>query len=162
MEHRDYQRPQTEQISNPSNHNAAYNLERIILPLPPEAGEETRFEMEVYVRFMRHLREVPNNRMEIKMLAAMQFAADMMETGDALIAKTLVDLGLRAPRKAFPVAFLDFVDKGIQRTSWDHNSPPVSVMKLHGHWNKIGEDRFGSGLPKQYSVYNENNYATVS
>ncbi|PJB70646.1 MAG: hypothetical protein CO093_07295 [Alphaproteobacteria bacterium CG_4_9_14_3_um_filter_47_13] len=154
-------RPQTEPISSPSNHKTANNYERVILPLPPQAGEETRFEMEIYVRFMRHLRDVPTSRMEIKILAAIQFAADVMETGDALVTKTLVDLGLKAPRKAFPVSFLDFADKGIMRTNWDHGSLPASVVKLHHHWNKIGEDRFSYGMAGQYSVYNENHYVNV-
>lgn len=164
MRNRISDRPETQQISQGSNHTSnhkAYDYERVILPLPPHAGEETRFEMEVYVRFMRHLREVPNSRMEIKILSAIQFTADMMDVCDALVAKTLVDCGLKAPRKAFPLSFLDFVDKSIMRASWDYNAPSVSILKLNDHWKKIGEDRFGHNLPGQFSVYNENNYATV-
>lgn len=149
------------QISTPSNHNNAYQFERIALPLPPEAGEETRFEMEIYARFMRHLRNVPNSRMEIKILSAIQFTADMTDTSDALVAKILVDCGLKAPRKAFPVSFLDFVDKSVTRSHWDVGSPPASVVKLRDHWDRIGEDRFSHIRSAQYSVFNENNYVSV-
>ncbi len=154
------------QISNsslpsPSNHKTAYSFERINLPLPPSSGEEDRFEMEVYARFMKHLRHVPNHRMEIKILSAIQFTADMIDTSDALVAKVLVDMGLIAPRKAFPIAFLDFVDKSIMRTSWDVGTPPVSVVKLHDHWNRIGEDRFAHVMPGRFAVYNENSYITA-
>jgi hypothetical protein len=130
---------------------AAAGNDRIALPLPPaETGDETRFEMEVYARFMRHLRGVPNSRMEIKILSALQFTADMMDTSDALVAKTLCDLGLRAPRKAFPVTFLDFVDKTTMRRSWEFGAPPHSVVALKQHWDKIGEDRFA--LCSQYAI----------
>ena len=98
---------------------AVITAERIHFPLPPALELEARFEMEIYVRFMRHMREVPNSRVEIKVLSAIQFTADMMDAGDALVAKTLVDLGLRAPRPAFPPAFLDFTDRALRRTAWD-------------------------------------------
>ena len=132
-----------------------YITERIALPLPPPMGEECKFEMEIYATFMRHLRHVPNSRMEIKILSAIQFTADMMDLGDALVAKTLVDLGLRAPRKAFPVAFLEFVDRTSQRKAWDNGTGCVNIVSLRDHWDLIGEDRFAPDLRTQYAVYNE-------
>jgi len=141
-----------------SNHNYASGNERIVLPLPPAAVEEARFEMEVYARFMSHLRQVPNSRMEIKILSAIHFTADIMDTSDALVSKTLADLGLRAPRKSFPVTFLDFVDKSTMRSAWELGTPPVSVVALKQHWDRIGEDRFAGVMPRHYSTYNENMY----
>lgn len=136
-----------------------YNKEHISLPLPPAIENDSRFEMEVYARFMRHLRHVPNSRMEIKILSAIQFTADIMDHGDALVAKTLVDLGLRAPRKAFPVTFLDFADKCVQRRDWTATSvPPASVMALKEHWDRIGENRFATAGRAHYAVFNENFY----
>lgn len=150
-----------QQVSNPSNHNTAYSHDRVILPLPPGAGEETRFEMEIYARFMRHLRIVPNSRMEIKILSAIQFTADMMNISDALVAKTLVDLGLLAPRRAFPVSFLDYADKSLMRTSWDNSMPQPGILKLRDHWDRIGEDRFAHAMPRRYAVYQERSYLSV-
>ena len=130
-------------------------VERVVLPLPPAISNEKAFEMEIYARFMRHLREVPNSRMEIKILSAIQFTADLMDHGDALVAKTLVDLGLRAPRKAFPLAFLDFADKSMARRSWDEGSCPApSVAALKHHWDRIGEDRFAFCGRAEYAVHN--------
>jgi hypothetical protein len=129
--------------------------ERIALPLPPMPGEEARFEMEVYARFMRHLRHVPNSRMEIKILASIQFTADMMDTSDALVAKTLSDLGLRAPRKAFPVTFLDFVDKSTARRHNGLGTPPPSIVALKEHWDRIGEERQTVGLYDTYGFYKD-------
>ena len=152
-------------FSIPMPHNTGYETERTILPLPPSMGEEDRFEMEIYARFMRHLRQVPNTRMEIKILSSIQFTADMMDTSDALVAKTLVDLGLRAPRSALPVAFLDFVDNCFRRAVWDagHELPQASLMTLKRHWDRIGEEGVtGPGGWKRYTVYNgESAWATA-
>lgn len=153
---------------------ATTTREMIVLPLPPTNslvgpdthttnGHDGRFEMEIYARFMRHLRHVPNSRMEIKILAAIQFTADMLDASEALIAKTLVDLGLRAPRKAFPGAFLDFCDNMLLRASTkfgdDHTHPPQAVSVLKGHWDSIGENRFGP-LPVYYAIFNDGQYVS--
>lgn len=138
-----------------------YNKEQITLPLPPAISADSHFEMEIYARFMRHLRHVPNSRMEIKILSAIQFTADIMDHGDALVAKTLVDLGLRAPRKAFPVTFLDFADKCVQRRDWSgaaSSMPPANVLALKEHWDHIGENRFATAGRAHYAVFNENFY----
>jgi hypothetical protein len=134
---------------------------RVSLPLPPENTEESKFEMEVYARFMKHLRHVPNSGVDIKILSSIQFTADMMNTGDALAAKTLVDLGLLASRKAFPVAFLDFVDKSVARRAWEYGSPPLSILALKEHWDRIGENRFQGNLRSQYAVFNESVFETM-
>lgn len=133
--------------------------DNIALPIPPVNTDELKFEMEIYARFMRHLRNVPSKRAEIKILSSIQFTADMMEVGEALVAKTLVDLGLRAPRKAFPVSFLDFVDKSIQRTSWEFGSPPTSVIVLQQHWRSLGDDPVKPYMTRDYGVYNETMFA---
>lgn len=139
------------------------NRDKIVLPLPPSADREHRFEMEIYARFMRHLRNVPNSRMEIKILSAIQFTADMQDVGEALVAKTLVDLGLLAPRKAFPCEFLDFCDNMMMRKSTGfkdaHSGPPPAVAALKEHWDAIGENRFGP-LPIHYAVFNTGSYVS--
>lgn len=118
----------------------AFEQNRIVLPLPPSMAHEDRFEMEVYARFMRHLRLMPGSRMDIKILSAIQFTADMMDHGDALVAKILVDLGLRVPRRALPVAYNDFVDKSMQRHARGNGSPSQALLALKAHWDAIGED----------------------
>lgn len=115
---------------------------KVQLPLPPENSQELHSDMEIYARFMRHLRMVPNSQMEIKVLSAIQFTADMIDISDALVAKTLVDLGLRAPRKAFPNEYLEFVDRSILRTGWHVGGPTASAIDLKEYWDQIGEDKF--------------------
>ena len=131
-----------------------YGAGRIVLPMPPALGEEMKFEMEIYARFMRHLRHVPNSRADIKVLSSIQFTADIVDYGDALVAKILVDLGLRAPRNAFPITFLDFVDKSAARQNWNGGMPPASIMGLREYWERIGENRFSPPLRLQYRTRN--------
>ena len=115
----------------------------IHLPFPP-TDMKAEFEMEVYARFMRHLRQVPSSRPEIRVLAAMQFVADMMDVGDAQIAKALVDLGLKAPRMAFPESYLQFVDNILMRSIHDIGYANGSLRDLNHHWQSIGEDKFAA------------------
>ncbi len=130
----------------------------ITLPLPPEAssldGGDKDLEMEVYARFMRHLREVPNNRPEIKILAAVQFTANMSDHSDAHVSKILVELGLRAPRMAFPAEFLDYVDAALMRPDWSVGGASLAVQDLKEHWDRIGEDKFAA-FRKAYPLLEE-------
>ncbi len=115
----------------------------IILPLPPES-KKAQQEMEIYARFMRHLRCVPNSRAEIKILSAIQFTADLLNVGDALIAKVLVDLGLRGTRKCFPTSYLEFIDKSLLRSGYEVGGPTRGSLALKQHWDLIGEDKFAA------------------
>ena len=115
---------------------------KVLLPLPPKDSAPS--DMEIYARFMRHLRNVPNSRMEIKILSAIQFTADMLDIGDALVAKTLVDCGLRAPRQSFPTDYLEFIDNCLLRSGWEVGGPSASAVELKLHWDKIGEDKFAA------------------
>ena len=125
----------------------------IALPLPPTASAQERSDMDLYARFMRHLRNVPNSRMEIKILSAIQFTADMLDHSDAHVSKVLVDLGLRAPRMAFPADFLKFVDFSLMRTGWDVGGPTPAMVELKDHWRKIGEHKFAP-FTGEYSLVN--------
>jgi hypothetical protein len=113
-------------------------------PCPDSHVAGHDIELEIYARFMRHLRHVPNSREEIRILSSIQFTADMLDVADALVAKTLVDMGLRAPRKAFPASFLDHADGALMRTGWDVGGPSEALIELKAHWDKIGEDRFAA------------------
>ena len=112
------------------------------LPLPPAPQDSG--EMDVYARFMRYLRHVPNSRMEIKVLSAIQFTADMLNYSDAHVAKVLVELGLRAPRMAFPAEFLSYADQALIRNGWEVGGPSEALLKLRDFWNALGEDRFAA------------------
>jgi hypothetical protein len=114
----------------------------IELPLPPENKSE--FEMEVYARFLRHLRCVPNSRAEIKILSSILFTADMMGASDEHVTKVLIECGLRAPRKAFPEAFLQHIDQSFMRDEHSLGSATEDYKALASHWIKTGEDPFAA------------------
>lgn len=130
---------------------------RIALPLPPSSVRDDRAEMDVYARFMRHLRHVPCSRMEIKILSAIQFTADMTDHSDAAVARILVDLGLRAPRLAFPADFLRFADQSFMRSPRDVGGPSASLRELKVHWETIGESPFAA-VSGEYSLAGEGVY----
>lgn len=116
--------------------------DNIALPLPPE--KSCRVEMDLYARFMRHLRCVPTSRMEIKILSAIQFTADMLDLSDAHVSKVLVDLGLRAPRMAFPADFLRHIDQALLREGYEVGAPSPAMKTLKDYWDHIGEDKFAA------------------
>lgn len=135
----------TQHIGNIINRDLSINLSsRHALPLPPPDLAMQKDEMAIYARFMRHLRHVPNSRMEIKILSAIQFTADMLYHSDAHVAKVLVELGLRGPRLAFPADFLSYIDQALMRSEWDVGGPTEAMKDLKAFWDNIGEDKFGS------------------
>ena len=133
--------------------STALPSDAVLLPVP-SADTKDAMELEIYARFMRHLRLVPNSRMEIKILSAIQFTADMMDLNDAIVAKTLADMGLRAPRKAFPESYLEHVDRSLMRSGWDVGGPSGSSMEMKHYWDKTGEDRFAA-FRREYTLLNE-------
>ena len=48
-------------------------IDRVVLPLPPQNTQDAKFEMDLYARFMRNLRSVPNSQMDIKILSSIKF-----------------------------------------------------------------------------------------
>ena len=124
------------------------NTTNTILPKSPPSGDEitaTRSEDKmIHSRFMNHLACVPNSRIDIKILSAIQFTADILGYSDAHISKVLVDLGLRASRAAFPATFLDYADNALIRTVWDIGAPSLALKELDTYWIDHREDRFTS------------------
>lgn len=133
--------------------------ERIILPVP-ELDKVQPHEMEIYARFMRHLRCVANSRMEIKILTAIQFTSDMLDISDSETAKTLIDLGLRAPRLAFPADYLDHADAALMRDDWEIGSANAALKDLRNHWSYIGEDKL-AGFRRYFPSLAEDMFTRV-
>ncbi len=134
------------------------NVENIVLPLPPEEGlgmsAMKSEDLEIYTRFIRYHGNVPNSRKVIKVLSAIQFTADILGYSDAHVAKVLIELGLRAPRMAFPASFLEYADAALMRSGWEVGGPSPALLELRDFWNAIGEDRF-AGFKRGYSLLDE-------
>lgn len=114
-------------------------FDNVFLPLPP-LDDADGLELEIYARFMRHYRLIPSAKMEIKILSAIQFTADMVDISDAVVSKTLADMGLRAPRGAFPESYLDHVDRTTMMSEWDVGGPTASAIDMKRFWGDIGDD----------------------
>lgn len=123
--------------------------DRVLLPILPLAlptDMVAKWQVDVYARFMRHLRIVRHARMEIKILHAIQYVADVLDASDQHVAKVLVDFGLRAPRTAFPAGFVEYADGAIRRGRMDVEGPGESLMALRAHWDIVGEDPMTSAF----------------
>lgn len=136
-----------------NDNKTAYDTTTYILPMPP-LEIAYAVDTEIYARFMKHVRLVPNSRMDIKILSAIQFTSDMMDLSDALVAKTLADMGLRAPRRSFPESYLEHVDRSLMRSGFEVGGPCASAMEMKDHWDAIGEDKF-AGVRREYSILSE-------
>jgi len=141
----------TEQAKTTKNAHEVFD--NVFLPLPPLDGADS-LDLEVYARFMRHIRLVPNSRTDIKVLSGIQFTADMMDLNDAIVSKMLADMGLRAPRRAFPESYLDHVDQTLMRSGWDVGGPSASSIDMKRFWDDIGEDKF-AGFRRDYARVQE-------
>lgn len=124
---------------------------RVILPLPPESPDD-KLEMEVYARFMRFLRQSPNSRMDIKILSAIHSSAENLSMGEDAVAKILVDLGLRAPKMAFPAPFLRFCDLSLKRAAGEMASSLQAVKELYRHWAVMGETSSEYGCAEKHFI----------
>lgn len=119
----------------------------ILLPLPPleathQADENTKIEMDIYVRFMRCLRNVSNLRRETAILTSLQFVSDMMELPIKEVVSILVNLGLRAPRAAFPESYVKLIDQSTMQDIYDVRCTRFPLRDLRQHWYAIGKDKF--------------------
>lgn len=118
----------------------------ILLPLPPLEPTDTnaKYEMDIYVRFMRCLRSVSNLHREMAILTSLQFVADMMEVPLKEVVGILVDLGLRAPRTAFPESYVKLIDQSTMQDIYDVRLAHFPLRDLRHHWQSIGDDKFRS------------------
>ena len=108
----------------------------IFLPVPSlNAGDPMN--MEIYTRFMRHMRLSPSGTMDVKILSAIQFTSDMLDLNDAIVSKILADMGLRAPRSALPQSYLEYVDRSLERTHWDVGGPNASSLAMKDYWDAV-------------------------
>lgn len=135
-----------------ANDNKSYDAKIYHLPLPPLEGGQS-MDIEIYARFMKHVRMVPSSRMDIRILSAIQFTSDMMDLNDGIVSKSLADMGLRAPRNALPETYLEYLDRSLMRPGWDVGGPCASAIAMKDHWNSLGED---------YGATTLNSYGTLS
>jgi len=112
-------------------------LTSVVLPHLTDQTDSDR--QEIYMAFIRALRDAPHRRMEVRVLCAIHAAADATGNSDAYATRVLVDLGLRAPRLALPGDFLEHADTHLLRGQPGPVPVPQSYIDLAGHWQALGD-----------------------
>lgn len=132
---------------------------RIILPCLPESAGQV--EREIHLAFFKSFRDGPNRRMETRILTAIHRAADVTDNSDAYVSRVLVDMGLMAPRLAYPADFLDHVDATLLRDR-PLRSVPAAYLALTSHWAAIGEEGYaGQSKTAEKGAFMHSFLATV-
>lgn len=133
-----------------------FNIETDKITLPqPDRVKVSPEKWNIYTRFMGHMRHVPVSRMEIKILSAIQFTSDIMDISDAHTAKDLVGMGLRAPRMAFPIEFLDYTDNAMMRRGWGIGAPSKEMIELYDEWSVRKETLSMSSFRHVHNIIKE-------
>jgi hypothetical protein len=107
------------------------------LPTPPTVFSPTwAIDMDVYVRFARALRNLTLTMIEQKLLVAIDDVSNQMaaELSEDDVALTLVQLGLRAPRGAFPGGFVNRVLDAHLRHMRRGDTFDPALADLLAHW----------------------------
>lgn len=138
--------------------NTSRRATRIILPCLPESAG--KIEREIHLAFFKSFREGPHRRMETRILTAIHRAADVTDNSDAYVSRVLVDMGLMAPRLAYPGDFLDHVDATLLRDRPLRTVPP-SYLALTAHWSAIGEEGYALEAKKEASMLSLHSFLSV-
>ena len=87
----------------------------IIFPIYDHVSDEK--DREIIQMFLQRYRDINFMRSEVKVFNAIEKTADLSGNSDGVIAKILVDNGLRASRRSLPQDFLDHIDNLTLRMS---------------------------------------------
>lgn len=109
------------------------------------------------IRFLRYLDYTQTNDHHMKILSAIHYVADTMNYSDAQVSKVLVGQGLRAPRKAFPSVFLEYIDLVFMSDAITLTSSHDALCELTQMWNDHGE----YNLNARRSSYDMNSESTA-
>ena len=95
---------------------------------------------DICIRFLRHLQVTKAQQLDHKILSAIHFTADILGHSDMHVAKVLTDLGLRAPRSAYPSDYLNFAYEALSRSVWQSGSARQPLQDLALHWINLGDE----------------------
>ena len=108
-----------------------------IFPVIEEVDDPS--EKEIVRIFSQRYRDILFMREEQKVLQAIEKASDLTGNAPELIAKILVDKGLRVDRRALPQEFLDYIDNIFLNTRDDITTIiPRPLRELKKFWCEEG------------------------
>jgi len=107
----------------------------IVLPIIEQA--ETHEEKEITLIFLHYYRDLAVSSSDVRVFRAIDKAATLTGYSEAVIAKTLVNCGLRSSRRSLPQEFLNHVDMMLYR---------VHACKSYKALKKFWSDTCGENL----------------
>lgn len=110
----------------------------------------TEEEIDIYVNFTGHYRNTSHVEDQFKVLNAIQYVAVLMDHSDEYISRKLVEMGLRAPRYAFPMDFQSYFDRAMERIGQKIGAPSPEMLELFDHWNGLSSPMHDISEPRQY------------
>lgn len=108
-------------------------------------------EIDIFVHFTGHYRNTPQIEEQYKILNAIQYVAVLMDHSDEYISRQLVEMGLRAPRDAFPIDFLSYFDRVIERKGQHIGGPSDAMLELLDQWNGMSLPLYDIPAPRSAS-----------
>ena len=106
---------------------------KIIMPYLEQASSQE--DREMVAIFLHYFRDNPIHDMDRKIYNAIEKAAKLTGYDSALVAKILVECGLRSSRRGLPQTFLDYVDVQVMRFR-----ACGLCAELHNFWQEAEED----------------------
>ncbi|PJB72068.1 MAG: hypothetical protein CO093_03835 [Alphaproteobacteria bacterium CG_4_9_14_3_um_filter_47_13] len=113
-------------------------IEPVILPSPPSSADMDSLKNEIYKCFMKSLYKFSSHNARPEILPAIESVSTTLDISTAFVAKTLTDLGLRAPRREYPASFLDFADHAHSKFIESYKTPSC-IAALQDYWRAIKE-----------------------
>ncbi len=108
----------------------------------------TEDQIDIYLHFTAHYRNTPQIEARFKVLNAIQYVAVLMDHSDEYISRQLVEMGLRAPRHSFPIDFLSYFDRAIERKGQHIGGPSEAMLELLDQWNGMSVPMYDIPAPR--------------
>lgn len=126
---------------------------KIIFPILENAKDNQEYE--VINIFLIRFRDLNDCRDDVRVLKSIYKTADLTACSDGLVAKILIDHGLRAPRQSLPQEFLDHIDGlALRKTSLMSMKLKESYRDLKDFWINQGGNPFSflHSIPAQSRI----------
>jgi len=107
------------------------------ISFPIYTSKTSAEDREIIQIFLSCYRDIQFQRDDTRILSAMEKTADVTGNSDGVIAKILVDYGLKAKRESFPHEFLNHIDACVMRGNISR-----SIINLIETWRDHGHSIF--------------------
>ena len=89
---------------------------------------------EYYPEFIKNLRDIGRGSKSDKVKAAIKLTAETLHISPEFVARCLVEIGVRAPKSAFPRNFVAFINGRKDKSIWEQDSLTTAQRDLLNSW----------------------------